>query len=96
MVVVIAFTMPFSYTSFTIRKGDSSMEQRKNLCAQVPISLHNRVTEAREQLGQTTAEYITNLLQQYSAVRLPYMVRVVQSQLGDKVERLSAPSAAGE
>lgn len=38
------------------------MEQRKNLCAQVPISLHNRVTEAKEALGQTTAEYITNLL----------------------------------
>ena len=41
------------------------MEQRKNLCAQVPLSLHNRVTEAREQLGQTTAEYITNLLLEY-------------------------------
>ena len=41
------------------------MEQRKNLCAQVPISLHIRVTEAREQLGQTTAEYITNLLTEY-------------------------------
>ena len=41
------------------------MEQRKNLCAQVPLSLHNRVAEAREQLGQTTAEYITNLLTEY-------------------------------
>ena len=41
------------------------MEQRKNLCAQVPLSLHNQVTEAREQLGQTTAEYITNLLTEY-------------------------------
>ena len=41
------------------------MEQRKNLCAQVPLSLHDRVTEAREQLGQTTAEYITNLLLEY-------------------------------
>ena len=41
------------------------MEQRKNLCAQVPLSLHNRVTEAREQLGQTTAEYITDLLTEY-------------------------------
>ena len=57
--------MPVSYNCFTIKKGDSSMEQRKNLCAQVPISLHNRVTEAREQLGQTTAEYITNLLTEY-------------------------------
>lgn len=41
------------------------MEQRKNLCAQVPISLRNRVTEAKEALGQTTAEYITNLLTEY-------------------------------
>ncbi len=24
------------------------MEQRKNLCAQIPLSLHDRVTEARE------------------------------------------------
>ncbi len=65
VVMVIAFLMPFSYTSFTIKKGDGSMEQRKNLCAQVPLSLHNRVTEAKEQLGQTTAEYITNLLIEY-------------------------------
>lgn len=41
------------------------MEQRKNLCAQVPLSLHIQVTEARETLGQTTSEYITNLLTEY-------------------------------
>ena len=41
------------------------MEQRKNLCAQVPLSLHAQVTEAKEQLGQTTSEYITNLLTEY-------------------------------
>ena len=41
------------------------MAETKNLCAQVPISLHNRVTEAKEALGQTTAEYITNLLTEY-------------------------------
>lgn len=41
------------------------MEQRKNLCAQVPLSLHTQVTEAREALGQTTSEYITNLLTEY-------------------------------
>ena len=41
------------------------MTETKNLCAQVPISLHNRVTEAKEALGQTTAEYITNLLTEY-------------------------------
>ena len=31
----------------------------------IPISLHNQVTEAREQLGQTTSEYITNLITEY-------------------------------
>ena len=41
------------------------MEQRKNLCAQVPLSLHTQVTEAKEALGQTTSEYITNLLTEY-------------------------------
>ena len=38
------------------------MEQKKNLCAQVPLSLHAQVCEAREAAGQTTSEYITNLL----------------------------------
>ena len=41
------------------------MEQKKNLCAQVPLTLHAQVTEAKEQLGQTTSEYITNLLTEY-------------------------------
>ena len=41
------------------------MEQRKNLCAQVPLSLHTQVTEAREALGQTTSDYITNLITEY-------------------------------
>ena len=37
----------------------------KNLCAQIPIDLHERVSEERERLGQTTSEYITNLIQDY-------------------------------
>ena len=41
------------------------MEQKKNLCAQVPLSLHAQVCEAREAAGQTTSEYITNLLIKY-------------------------------
>ncbi|MEY8388312.1 translation initiation factor 2 [Oscillospiraceae bacterium 38-13] len=41
------------------------MEQKKNLCAQIPLSLHDRVTEAREESGLTTAQYITNLLIEY-------------------------------
>ena len=41
------------------------MEQKKNLRAQVPLSLHAQVCEAREAAGQTTSEYITNLLIEY-------------------------------
>ena len=41
------------------------MAQTKNLCAQVPIDLHALVCEAREAAGQTTSEYITQLLIEY-------------------------------
>ena len=37
----------------------------KNLCAQLPIDLHERVSEERERPWQTTSEYITNLIQEY-------------------------------
>ncbi|MEY8261068.1 hypothetical protein AALA80_12010 [Oscillospiraceae bacterium 50-60] len=46
------------------------MEQKKNLCAQIPLSLHTQVSEAREAAGQTTSEYITNLLIEYYNLRL--------------------------
>ena len=38
------------------------MATTKNLCAQIPIDLHERVSEERERLGQTTSEYIANLI----------------------------------
>ena len=41
------------------------MATTKNLCAQIPIDLHERVSEDRERLGQTTSEYIANLIQDY-------------------------------
>ena len=41
------------------------MPATKNLCAQIPTDLHQRVCEAREQSGLTTAQYITNLLLEY-------------------------------
>ncbi len=49
----------------TNRKEHGRMEQKKNLCAQIPLSLHTQVSEAREAAGQTTSEYITNLLIEY-------------------------------
>lgn len=41
------------------------MPATKNLCAQIDLDLHRKITETREQLGQTTSEYITNLLIEY-------------------------------
>ena len=41
------------------------MAATKNLCAQIPTDLHQRVCEARGQSGLTTAQYITNLLIEY-------------------------------
>ena len=41
------------------------MAEKKNLCAQIDIDLHQKITAAREQAGLTTAEYITNLLIEY-------------------------------
>ena len=41
------------------------MADTKNLCAQISIDLHERVSEERERLGQTTSEYIANLIQEY-------------------------------
>lgn len=41
------------------------MAATKNLCAQIPTDLHQRICEARDQSGLTNAEYITNLLLEY-------------------------------
>ena len=41
------------------------MPATRNLCAQLPLDLHRRVCEAREESGLTTAQYITNLLLEY-------------------------------
>ncbi len=41
------------------------MPERKNLCAMIPLDLHEQVSRAREAAGQTTSEYITQLLIEY-------------------------------
>ena len=65
VVLVIAFTGPFGYACVTKNEEVSENGNHKNLCAQIPIDLHERVSEERERLGQTTSEYITNLIQDY-------------------------------
>ena len=46
------------------------MPETRNLCAQIPLDLHQRVCEAREESGQTTAQYITQLLTEYFEMKL--------------------------
>ena len=41
------------------------MPETRNLCAQLPLDLHQRVCIAREESGLTTAQCITNLLLEY-------------------------------
>ena len=41
------------------------MADQKNLCALIPIDLHDRVSQAKDKAGQTTSQYITNLLIEY-------------------------------
>jgi predicted HicB family RNase H-like nuclease len=41
------------------------METTRNLCAQIPIELHDKVREAREQSGKTLNQYMTDLLTNY-------------------------------
>ena len=45
------------------------MAETKNLCAQIPIALHDRVSQAKDQAGQTTSQYITNLLTKYFEIK---------------------------
>ena len=41
------------------------MPATKNLCAQISLEFHQKISDAREESGLTTAQYITNLLIEY-------------------------------
>ena len=41
------------------------MAETKNLCTQIDLALHTKVCEEREKAGQTTSQYITQLLTEY-------------------------------
>lgn len=41
------------------------MEATRNLCAQIPISLHDRVRQEREALGQSLSECVSQILKEH-------------------------------
>ena len=41
------------------------MEEKKNLCAPIPLSLHQRLRAEQAQRGQTLSDYITDILKEH-------------------------------
>jgi len=41
------------------------MEERKNLCAMLPVALHARVRQEQEKAGMTLGEYVEALITEY-------------------------------
>ena len=41
------------------------MEEKKNLCAPIPLPLHQRLRAEQEQRGQTLSDYITDILKEH-------------------------------
>ena len=41
------------------------MTERKNLCAHIPIALHEKVSAARAEAGLNTNDYVTQVLTEY-------------------------------
>lgn len=47
-------------------------EEKRNLCAQIPISLHSRVRQEQEASGQTLSEYMTQLITEFYQMKEGY------------------------
>ena len=41
------------------------MEGKRNLCAQIPIPLHEKVRQEQEHLGKTLSEYVEQILTEH-------------------------------
>ena len=70
------------------------MESTKNLCAQVPISLHEKIRAEQEQSGQTLSQYVTQIIKEYyerGAMKNMSDTRTMAIQISDELfERLKS------
>ena len=55
-------------------------EEKRNLCAQIPISLHSRVRQEQEASGQTLSEYMTQLITDFFQMKEGNQIIVGTSQ----------------
>lgn len=72
-------------------------EKAKNLCAQIPESLHARVTKEKELAGKGLSQYITDLLNDYYNGRSTNMnsTKTLAFQISDELfQRLKDHLAA--
>ena len=71
------------------------MEQTKNLCALIPITLHTRVRQEQEKSGKTLSEYITEILTSYFEGGTNMASRTLAIQISEELfEKLKAHIAA--
>lgn len=62
------------------------MADKKNLCAQIDIALHNRVTEEKDRLEMTTSQYIAALLTEYYKMKDGHC-KVNMKKLGPEISQ---------
>ena len=67
LALVIAFALAFGYLGFTIKKigGTAMAEKTRNLCAQIPVELHDKVRQRQAESGETLSRYITALITKF-------------------------------
>ena len=69
-------------------------ENKRNLCAMIPVELHERVRAAQEQAGVTLSAYITELLTDYyerGNEKMSNGIRTMAFQMPEELfERLKA------
>ena len=63
--LVIAIAGPLGYALLAKEVRTAMAEPTKNLCAQIPASLHARVREEQERLGQTLGAYVAQILTEH-------------------------------
>lgn len=67
------------------------MEEKKNLCAPIPLSLHQRLRAEQEQRGQTLADYITDILNEhFEEEQKPWAIPIAPSPFRYRRSSLTA------
>ena len=51
------------------------MEERKNLCAMLPVALHTRVRQEQEKAGMTLGEYVEAMITEHYDWNLFIIIR---------------------